>query len=110
VSQESVCFRFHTALELIGARWSGAVLQVIFKGAHRYAEIKAAIPGVNDTMLARRLRELEAAGLIERRVIDTSPVKVEYHLTVKGGELRPVIDELVIWSHKWIPLPEEAAV
>jgi DNA-binding HxlR family transcriptional regulator len=83
---------------------------MIFKGAHRYAEIKAAIPGVNDTMLARRLRELEAAGLIERRVIDTSPVKVEYHLTVKGGELRPVIDELMIWSHKWIPLPEEAAV
>lgn len=109
VSSDSVCVQFHTALELIGARWSGAVLQVIFKGAHRYAALKAAIPGVNDTMLARRLRELEAAGLIERRVLDTSPVRVEYHLTEMGEELRPVIDELVIWAHKWIPLPEEKA-
>lgn len=109
VSLHSVCTRFHTALELIGARWSGALLHMIFKGTHRYAELKAAIPGVNDTMLARRLRELEAAGLIERRVLDTSPVRVEYHLTEMGEELRPVLDELVVWAHKWIPLPEDKA-
>ncbi|MER6949457.1 helix-turn-helix domain-containing protein [Nonomuraea sp. NPDC000554] len=109
MSVHSVCVRFHTALELIGARWSGAVLHMIFKGAHRYAEIKAAIPGVNDTMLARRLRELENAGLIERRVLDSSPVRVEYHLTEMGRELHPTFEELVAWSHKWIPLPAEKA-
>ncbi|GAA3569374.1 helix-turn-helix domain-containing protein [Nonomuraea rosea] len=106
MSASSVCVRFHTALELIGARWSGALIHMIFKGAHRYADLKAAIPGINDTMLARRLRELESAGLIERRVLPTSPVRVEYHLTEMGRELRPVLDELVTWSHKWIPLPE----
>ncbi|MGN9846338.1 winged helix-turn-helix transcriptional regulator [Nonomuraea sp. H19] len=106
MSRNLVCVRFHTALELIGARWSGAVIRMIFDGAHRYAELKAAIPGINDTMLARRLRELEAAGLIERRVLATSPVRVEYHLTEMGQELRPVLDELVTWAHKWIPLPE----
>ncbi len=107
MSASSVCVRFHTALELIGARWSGAVLHMLFKGTHRYADIKAAIPGVNDTMLARRLRELEAAGLIERRVLSTSPVRVEYHLTEMGTELLPAFDELVSWAHKWVPLPEE---
>ncbi|MGA5760197.1 winged helix-turn-helix transcriptional regulator [Nonomuraea bangladeshensis] len=105
MSSDSVCTRFHIALELIGARWSGAVIHMIFKGAHRYGDIKAAIPGINDTMLARRLRELESAGLVERRVLPTSPVRVEYHLTQMGEELRPVLDELVTWSHKWIPLP-----
>ena len=87
----------------------GRPLQMIFKGAHRYAESKRPSPESNDTMLARRLRELEAAGLIERRVLDTSPVRVEYHLTEMGEELRPVLDELVVWAHKWIPLPEEKA-
>ncbi|MEU5859887.1 MULTISPECIES: helix-turn-helix domain-containing protein [unclassified Nonomuraea] len=109
MSPHSVCVRFHVALELIGARWSGAVIHMIFKGAHRYADLKAAIPGINDTMLARRLRELESAGLVERRVLPTSPVRVEYHLTEMGQELRPVLDELVTWAHKWIPLPEEPA-
>jgi DNA-binding HxlR family transcriptional regulator len=80
---------------------------MIFKGAHRYADLKAAVPGINDTMLARRLRELEEAGLIERRVLATSPVRVEYHLTLMGQELRPALDELVDWAHRWIPLPEE---
>ncbi|MEW9552778.1 winged helix-turn-helix transcriptional regulator [Nonomuraea sp. NPDC050783] len=107
MSLTSVCTRFHIALELIGARWSGAVIHMIFKGAHRYADIRAAIPGINDTMLARRLRELEAAGIVERRVLPTSPVRVEYHLTRMGEELRPALDELVAWSHKWIPLPED---
>ncbi|MEV4550737.1 winged helix-turn-helix transcriptional regulator [Nonomuraea wenchangensis] len=105
MSPDSVCTRFHVAMELIGARWSGAVIHMIFKGAHRYGDIKAAIPGINDTMLARRLRELESAGLVERRVLATSPVRAEYHLTRMGEELRPALDELVTWSHKWITLP-----
>ncbi|MEV0151271.1 MULTISPECIES: helix-turn-helix domain-containing protein [unclassified Nonomuraea] len=108
MSLKTVCTRFHIALELIGARWSGALIHMIFKGAHRYADLKAAIPGLNDTMLARRLRELEAAGLVERRVLSTSPVRVEYHLTEMGEDLRPVLDELVTWAHKWIPLPDAA--
>ncbi|MFI6790955.1 winged helix-turn-helix transcriptional regulator [Nonomuraea sp. NPDC050383] len=109
MSLKTVCTRFHIALELIGARWSGAVIHMIFKGAHRYADLKAAIPGLNDTMLARRLRELEAAGLVERRVLSTSPVRVEYHLTEMGEDLRPVLDELVTWAHKWIPLPGDSS-
>jgi DNA-binding HxlR family transcriptional regulator len=100
-----VCVRFHTAIELIGTRWSGAVLRAVFTGQHRYAQIKAAIPGVSDTMLAQRLRALQEEKLIERRVLPTTPVQVEYHLTERGRELEPVLDAIITWSHKWIPLP-----
>jgi DNA-binding HxlR family transcriptional regulator len=99
-----VCTRYHSAIELIGARWTGAILRALFTDQRRYAQIKAAIPGLSDTMLAERLRTLEADGLIERRVIPSSPVQVEYHLTTKGLELEPVLDAVLSWSHKWIPL------
>jgi DNA-binding HxlR family transcriptional regulator len=101
----AVCVRFHAAIELIGSRWTGAILQVIFKGHSRYAQIRAAVPGLSDTMLAQRLRTLEAERLIERHVLPSSPVQVEYRLTEKGRDLEPVLEAVVTWSHKWIPLP-----
>ena len=104
-----VCVRFHTAIELIGARWSGAILRVMFTGSHRYADIRAAIPGISDVMLTRRLRDLEDAGLLTREVLPTSPVQVEYHLTQMGKETRPVLDSVIAWSHRWIPLPDGTA-
>ena len=100
-----VCVRFHAAIELIGGRWSGAILRALFTEQNRYAQIKAAVPGLSDTMLAQRLRTLEAEGLIERHVVPSSPVQVEYRLTEKGRDLEPVLDAVITWSHKWIPLP-----
>jgi DNA-binding HxlR family transcriptional regulator len=100
-----VCVRYHAAIELIGARWTGAILRALFTGHHRYAQIKAAVPGLSDTMLAERLRTLEAEEILERRVIPTSPVQVEYHLTEKGLDLETVMDAVTTWSHRWIPLP-----
>jgi DNA-binding HxlR family transcriptional regulator len=100
-----VCTRFHAAIELIGARWTGAILRALFTDQHRYTQIKAAVPGLSDTMLAERLRSLEADGLVERRVIPSSPVQVEYHLTEKGLDLAPVLEAVMTWSHRWIPLP-----
>lgn len=104
-----VCVRFHTAIELIGSRWSGAILRVMFTGAHRYAQIKGSVPGLSDTMLTQRLRTLESQGLVERRVIPVSPVQVEYHLTEKGRDLESVLEAVISWSHRWIPLPREGA-
>lgn len=100
-----VCTRFHDAIELIGARWSGAVIDAVFRGNHRFAEIKAAIPAISDTMLSQRLHELESAGLLQRKVSDCSPVRVEYVLTEKGAELKPVHESVMTWAHKWMPLP-----
>jgi DNA-binding HxlR family transcriptional regulator len=102
-SVESVCPRYHYAVELIGARWSGAILRAVMDGRHRYAEIKAVIPGVSDTMLSQRLRWLEAEGVLRRTVRDSSPVRVEYHLTPKGAALAPVVEALKTWAHAWVP-------
>lgn len=99
-----VCFRFHTAIELIGSKWSGAVLRAIFTDSHRFVDIKNSIPLISDTMLTQRLRDLESAGLIVRHVVPTSPVRVEYELTEAGRELGPILDEIIAWSHRWIPL------
>lgn len=104
----TVCTRFHAAIELIGTRWTGAVLRALFTGQHRYGEIKAAIPGVSDTMLAQRLRDMQGQGLIERRVQPTTPVQVEYHLTEMGVALGPVLDAVVAWSHEWMAAPDGA--
>jgi DNA-binding HxlR family transcriptional regulator len=103
-----VCVRFHAAIELIGARWSGAILRVMFTGARRYADIRSAIPGISDVMLTRRLRELEEAGLLQRQVLSTSPVQVEYHLTPMGEDTRSMLDAVIDWSHRWIPVPPGA--
>lgn len=97
-------------MELIGARWSGAILRAVFTGQHRFAGIKAAVPGISDTMLAQRLRELEAASVLERSVVSTSPTVVEYRLTERGRELSPVMDALLAWSHRWIELPDSRPV
>lgn len=90
---------------MIGTRWTGAILRALFTGQHRYAQIKAAVPGISDTMLAQRLRELQSEGLIERHVVPETPVQVEYRLTGKGRDLEPVLAAIIAWSHTWIPLP-----
>ncbi|WP_272474169.1 winged helix-turn-helix transcriptional regulator [Baekduia alba] len=102
---EAMCPRFHYAVELIGARWSGAILRAVLDGRHRYSDIKALIPSVSDTMLAQRLRWLEAEGLLERRpVAGSGPLRADYHLTEKGTALAPVIEALKTWAHDWVPV------
>ena len=81
-----VCGRFHRAIELIGSRWTGAILQTLLQGRTRYAVVKGAIPDITDRMLSERLRSLEAEDLVARTVIPESPVRVEYEW-VNVGQL-----------------------
>ena len=104
-----VCSRFHRAIELIGSRWTGAILQTLLLGTCRYAAIKGAIPDITDRMLSERLRSLEAEGLVERAVIPDTPVRVEYELTTKGRELQNALREIGNWAERWIPLEESEA-
>ena len=99
-----VCSRFHRAIELIGSRWTGAILQTLLQGRSRYAGIKAAVPDITDRMLSERLRSLEAEGLVLRAVVPETPVKVEYELTRKGRELQDALYEIASWAERWIPL------
>lgn len=103
------CPRYHLAVELIGKRWSGAILRVLFTGPHRFNEILAGVPSLSDRLLSERLRELEGEGLVVRRVFPGPPIRSEYELTERGKELEPVIREIAAWAEKWISPPPEMA-
>ncbi len=96
-----VCPHFHAAVELIGRRWSGAILSALTERPLRFAELAQSIPRVSDRLLSQRLRELEESGLIERSVEPGTPVRVTYSLTPKGVALRPVLQELRAWARRW---------
>ncbi len=102
-----VCPHFHAAIELIGKRWSGAIIWALSDGPMRFAELKRAIPGLSDRLLSQRLRELESYGLMDRTVEEGQPVKVTYGLTEKGMDLKPAIQALGQWAcHYQEPLPQ----
>lgn len=103
----TVCTRFHKAVELIGGRWTGAIIQSLISGPTRYAAIRAAIPEISDRMLSDRLRILEHEGLVERRVLPETPVRVEYLLTQKGKSLEPALAAIGSWAQQWIDAPDE---
>ena len=105
------CPEFHKAVELIGKRWSGAIVREMMAGAVRFTDLMHAIPDLSERMLCARLRALEEEGIVQRRVIGV-PMRVEYHLTEKGSDLREVFAAVGQWAYRWIgresltPLPE----
>ena len=101
----ALCPRFHQAVELIGRRWTGALLQTLMHGRRRYSDLKGAVPEISDRMLSERLRELEAEGIVRRIVTPDTPVRVEYELTEKGSELREPLRAISAWASEWIEVP-----
>src|SRR5947199_394232 len=89
-----LCARFHHASELIGRRWTGAIIFVLLRSRCRFATLREAIPDITDRMLSERLQELEDEGIVERHVVPESPVRVEYELTRKGRELSTAFDAI----------------
>ena len=97
-----LCARFHKAVELIGRRWSGAIIQILLNGPARYAELRSAIPDITDRMLSERLRELEDEAIVARTVVPETPVRVEYSLAPKGRALAPALAAIGHWAEKWV--------
>lgn len=97
-----LCARFHRAVELIGGRWTGAIIQLLFNGRMRFAELRAAIPEISDRMLSERLRELETEGILARIVVPETPVRVEYELTEKGHALEHALGAVGKWAERWV--------
>jgi DNA-binding HxlR family transcriptional regulator len=100
--RESCCSAYHQAVELIGKRWTGAILFVLMDGPLRFSEVKTLVPDLSDRLLSERMKELEAEGIVERRVIDDMPVRVEYTLTPKGQALEPAVRSLKVWARSWL--------
>jgi DNA-binding HxlR family transcriptional regulator len=97
------CPQLHEAVELVGKRWTGAILAVMLQGGPmRFSEIAQAVPALSDRLLSERMKELEARGMVERRVGGASPARVEYELTPMGRDLAPALTELEAWAHRWL--------
>lgn len=103
-----LCPRFHKAIELIGGRWTGALVRLLMGGRARFAELRDAIPEISDRMLSERLRILETEGIISRHVLPDPPIRVEYELTQKGKELQRSLEAIGQWAERWIE-PAEAS-
>jgi DNA-binding HxlR family transcriptional regulator len=101
--QPVCCPHFHQAIELIGRRWTGAILEILMQGGSlRFSTIAAAVPDLSDRMLSDRLKELESHRLVDRTVFPGPPVRVQYALTLKGQDLAPALDELKRWARNWL--------
>jgi DNA-binding HxlR family transcriptional regulator len=97
------CGLYHRAIELVGKRWTGAILLVLMGGPLRFSEIRQLVPDLSDRLLSERMKELEAEGIVARHVLGGSgPVKVEYALTDKGRALEPTVRALKSWANDWL--------
>ncbi len=97
------CPLYHEAIELIGRRWTGAIVSVlIHRSSARFGEIAESVPELSDRLLSERMKELEARGVVTRTVRPGRPVRVEYELTEMGRALEPVVQELERWARQWL--------
>ncbi|HJQ35757.1 MAG TPA: helix-turn-helix domain-containing protein [Thermoanaerobaculia bacterium] len=108
-AEPALCMPFHHAIELIGRRWTGAIISLLLQSRCRFATLRDAIPDITDRMLSERLQELEAEGIVERTVIPETPVRVEYALTKKGRALGEAVEAIKDWAHKWAATPAPKA-
>ena len=104
-----LCRKFHHASELIGRRWTGAILYILMHARCRFATLRDAIPDITDRMLSERLQELEEEGIVERTVVPDTPVRVEYSLSAKGRGLATTIQAISVWAEKYVVIQESSA-
>src|SRR6266545_3157215 len=97
------CPHLHEAVELVGKRWTGAIVFVLLqrRAPMRFTEIGQAVPQLSDRLLSERMKKLEARGIVARHVHAESPVRVEYELTSMGRELGPALRELRRWGQRY---------
>jgi len=95
------------ALELVGERWSLLIVRELLTGPKRYTDLAGSLPRIGTNVLAARLKELEAGGILtKRRLPPPTPAQV-YELTPYGESLRPVMRELALWGIRSLGAPED---
>ena len=90
------------AAEIICSRWTLLVLRELVLGSTRFNELRRGVPNMSPALLSKRLKELEAAGIVARVAAEHEPGVLEYRLTEAGRELRPIIEAIGVWGHRWV--------
>ncbi|MFC4401717.1 winged helix-turn-helix transcriptional regulator [Gracilibacillus xinjiangensis] len=101
MSDKTICPRFESALDILNKRWTGLIIFQLLEGAQRFSVIESSI-GISGRVLSERLKDLEKSGIVERKVYDETPVRIEYGLTDKGRALEPVLKSIQQWAEGWI--------
>lgn len=87
-----------TTLMLIGDKWKVLILRDLMPGTRRFGELKKSIGSVSQKVLTAQLRDMEAKGLVSRKVYAEVPPQVEYSLTDLGKSLKPILDAMWVWG------------
>jgi len=96
-----LCASVEGAFNLLARKWAGLVIRELSAGPRHFSDLERGIPSVSARVLAERVKELEAAGLLTRTVHTESPVRVTYCLTEKGRALIPVMAGIEAWARTW---------
>jgi DNA-binding HxlR family transcriptional regulator len=90
------------AAEILGSRWTLVLLRELVVGSTRFNELRRGVPRMSPALLSKRLKDLEAAGIVTRSQVPGEPDLFEYCLTDAGRDLKPVIEAVGIWGQRWI--------
>src|ERR1700743_939920 len=101
-ARSNCCPLYHGAVELVGRRWTGAILRVLMDGPMRFSAVAQAVPELSDRLLSERMKELEARGIVERTVHAGPPVRVGYALSKMCTERGPPLSEMQRWARRWL--------
>ena len=102
-----MCPRYKWTINLLGKRWTGLILRALVDRPRRFAEIGSYIGDISDRLVSERLKELEEAGVIQRKVYTSRPVVVEYSLTTKGADLKGILEAVQEWADCWVKIEVE---
>ena len=97
------CCPIANSLDILGDKWTLLVIRDLALGKRRYQEFISSPENIASNILADRLKQLEASGLVTRRAYQQNPARYEYVLTKKGKDLRPVLKTLIVWGQKHLP-------
>jgi len=102
---KNMCPRYQAAMEILGKRWTGLIVNVLLEGPKRFSALATRLELVSERMLSERLKELELHGIVQRQVFPDSPVRVQYELTEKGRALSGVVVAIERWASQWVAAP-----
>lgn len=86
---------------LIGDKWKVLIIRDLLTGTKRFGELKKSLNGITQKVLTNNLRQMEASGLVNRKVYAKVPPRVEYSLTETGWSLKPILDSMVVWGNSY---------
>lgn len=99
---KQICPKFEHTFRILGKKWNGLIIEVLLEGPKRFKDLSGQICDVSDRVLAERLKDLEADGLVERITCEQTSNRSGYCLTPKGEDLQSVMSEIQEWSNRWI--------